>query len=406
MDEKKLHEKYKKILPHLSEKQKRIFLSAESEYFGHGGISKVSRLSGISRVSITKGMKELNKETCLENISISSSRKKGGGRKRAIDKNPLIWEELKLLLEPYTRGEPESPLLWTSKSLRNLSIELRNKGINVSYRVIGEILKEKGFSLQANRKVKEGSDHVDRDAQFGYIYEKVKSFQQINQPVISVDAKKKELVGNFKNSGQEWRPKGEAEKVKVYDFFTESEGKAIPYGVYDVNNDEAWVSVGINNDTAEFAVQTIRNWWYKMGIFSYPGAKQLFITADGGGSNGSRIRLWKSELQKLSDETGLELSISHYPPGTSKWNKIEHRLFSYISKNWRGKPLITYQTIVNLIGSTTTKTGLKVNCTLDKNEYKKAIKVTDKEFEEINILRDKFHGEWNYTIKSKNNFKM
>lgn len=395
-EETELSKKYITILPFLSERQRRIYLSVEAKYFGYGGISKVSKLSGMSRVLITKGKKELDEN---RSIAIEKSRKKGGGRKKAIDKYPGIKEELIKIIEPHTRGEPESSLLWTSKSLRKISSELKTKGYAVSYRVVGEILKSEGFSLQANRKTDEGKSHPDRNEQFLHIHQKVKSFQRGGDPVISIDAKKKELIGNFKNNGKEWRPKGQPEKTKVYDFPSGAEGKVTPYGVYDMTNNKGWVSVGIDKDTSEFAVQSIRNWWYKMGKAHFKEPSKLLITADGGGSNGSRVRLWKKEIQGLANELNMDISICHFPPGTSKWNKIEHKLFSYISLNWRGKPLTSYAVVVKLIGSTTTANGLKVVSELDTNTYEKGIKVLDKDFKKINIEKDSFHGEWNYTIR-------
>lgn len=397
-EETTLKSKYGSILPLLTEKQRRIYLSIEAEYFGYGGVTKVSKLSGVSRVVITKGKKEL--KTTKKEL-IESSRKKGGGRKKVVDKHPEIKAELKNIIEPHTRGEPESPLLWTSKSLRKISTELKAKGYSVSYRVVGEILKDEGFSLQANRKTDEGKSHPDRNEQFQHIHQKVSNFQSAGNPVISVDAKKKELIGNFKNNGKEWRQKRNPEKTKVYDFPSDAKGKVTPYGVYDITNNKGWVSVGIDKDTSEFAVQSIRNWWYKMGQLHFEKPTKLLITADGGGSNGSRVRLWKKEIQKLADEINMEISICHFPPGTSKWNKIEHKLFSYISLNWRGKPLTSYEVVVNLIGATTTAKGLKVKSELDKNTYKKGIKVSDEDFKKINLIKDNFHGEWNYTIQPR-----
>lgn len=395
LDEEKLRKKYQTILPHLNEKQKRIFLSAESEYFGRGGIVKVSKISGISRVTIAKGIKEiLNKDVNLS----TGTRKKGGGRKKEVFKQPDIEKALERLMEPVTRGEPESPLLWTSKSLRNLSEELEKNNLKISRNIISRILKSKGYSLQANRKTHEGSKHPDRDLQFQFINNKVKKFQQEEMPVISVDGKKKEQIGNFKNDGREWLKKGEAEEVDVYDFPSNAEGKGIPYGVYDIINNKGWVSVGTTFDTSEFAVSTIQSWWTTMGSEIFPSANKLLITADGGGSNGSRVRLWKKEIQRFANEAKLEISICHFPPGTSKWNKIEHRLFSFITKNWRGKPLVSYEVVVNLIASTKTSKGLQVKCILDKKDYKKGIKISDKEFNKINLIKDEFHGEWNYKI--------
>lgn len=345
LDEEKLRKKYQTILPHLNEKQKRIFLSAESEYFGRGGIVKVSKISGISRVTIAKGIKEI----LNEDVNLSSrARKKGGGRKKEVFKQPNIEKALEELMEPVTRGEPESPLLWTSKSLRNLSEELEKNNYKISRNIISRILKSQGYSLQANRKTHEGSKHPDRDLQFQFINNKVKQFQQEGMPVISVDGKKKEQIGNFKNDGREWSKKGEAEEVEVYNFPSNAEGKGIPYGIYDIINNKGWVSVGTTFDTAEFAVHTIQSWWTTMGSEIFPNANKLLITADGGGSNGSRVRLWKKEIQRFANEAKLEISICHFPPGTSKWNKIEHRLFSFITKNWRGKPLVSCQ-ICNVV---------------------------------------------------------
>ena len=390
-----ISERFNLLKPFLNEKSIRLFGAAEAKVLKHGGIQAVSEQTGISRTTISKGVQELKNS---EKISVSRIRKEGGGRKTIVEKMPQIDNSLAKLIEPALRGEPDSPLLWTSKSLRKLSAELKLQGFNVSHNYIGELLKEKGFSLQANRKTDEGKSHPDRNAQFEHIHETIKIYQSECQPVISVDAKKKELVGNFKNAGKELCRKKEPEKVKVYDFPSDAEGKAIPYGVYDLTKNKGWVSIGIDHDTAEFAANTIKTWWTKMGKSCYPNAQKLLITADGGGSNSSRSRLWKKELQKLSNETGLQLEVCHFPPATSKWNKIEHRLFSYIAQNWRGKPLLSYEIIVNLIGSTTTKKGLKVICELNKNKYKTGIKITDKEMKSLNLKRNDFHGEWNYII--------
>lgn len=389
--------RFESIKNHLDEKTKRLFCAAEAKVLGRGGIKKVFKATGVSQKTISKGLKELNQIDTL-NTKENKIRKSGGGRKKAIDKNPEIEKHLLALVEPTTRGEPQSSLLWTTKSLRNLAIELNKMNFNVSHVVVGDILKANKFSLQANRKTDEGSSHIDRDKQFNHIHNKVKKFQEANNPVISIDAKKKELIGNFKNNGQEWHSKANPTEVKVYDFPSDAEGKITPYGIYDITNNLGWVNVGINKDTSEFAVQSIRNWWYKMGKELYKDSKELLINADGGGSNGSRVRLWKKELQKLSTEIGLKITVCHFPPGTSKWNKIEHRLFSYISKNWRGRPLISYEVAVNLIASTTTSKGLKVKCELDTNNYETGKKISDEEFEKIHIIRDDFHGEWNYTI--------
>ena len=394
-----ISERFNLLKPFLNEKSIRLFGAAEAKVLKHGGIQVVSEQTGLSRTTISKGVQELQSS---KKLSVSRIRKEGGGRKTIVKKTPQIESALAKLIEPALRGEPDSPLLWTSKSLRKLSSELKSQGFNVSHNYIGELLKENGFSLQANRKTDEGKGHPDRNAQFEHIHETIKVYQSECQPVISVDAKKKELVGNFKNAGKELCRKKEPEKVKVYDFPSDAEGKAIPYGVYDITKNKGWVSIGIDHDTAEFAANTIKTWWTKMGKSYYPHAQKLLITADGGGSNSSRSRLWKKELQKISNEIGLQLEVCHFPPATSKWNKIEHRLFSYIAQNWRGKPLLSYEIIVNLIGSTTTTKGLKVTCELNKNKYEIGIKVTDKEMKSINIKRNDFHGEWNYIVSPNN----
>ncbi len=392
-----MKEKINSMLKYLDEKQRRIYLASEAISLCHGGITKVANASGVSRVTITNGIKELTGE---KSLSLNNSRKKGGGRKKEIDKNPELLAVLKDLIDSSTRGEPNSSLLWTTKSLRNLSSELKTKGYNIGRDVVSRILKSEGYSLQSNRKTNEGKSHPDRDAQFQYINKQVTSFQNDGYPVISIDAKKKENVGNFKNNGQEWKPKNKPDKVNVYDFPSYADGRATPYGIYDITQNKGWVSVGVNNDTAEFAVQSIRIWWLKMGKSIYGNAKKLLITADGGGSNGSRVRLWKKELQGLSNELGMEIFVCHFPPETSKWNKIEHRLFSFIAKNWRGRPLVSYEVIVNLIASTKTQKGLEVKCQLDERKYEKGIKVSEEEFKKINIEREAFHGEWNYKIRS------
>ncbi len=397
-----ISERNKILSPILDEKTRRLYNAAESKVLGRGGIAIVSKATGVSRTTISSGLKELDS---LETIDTKRIRKIGGGRHKAVDKMPLIKVELSKLIEPALRGEPDSPLLWTSKSLRKLSAELKATGLNVSHNLVGEILKEEGFSLQANRKTDEGKSHPDRNAQFEHIHERVKEYQSQNQPVISVDAKKKELVGNFKNAGKELHRKKEPEKVKVYDFPSDAEGKAIPYGVYDITQNKGWVSVGIDHDTAEFATETIKRWWIQMGKPYYPIAKRLLITADGGGSNSSRSWLWKRELQKLSNEIGLIIEVCHFPPATSKWNKIEHRLFSQIAQNWRGKPLLSYEVIVNLIASTKTTKGLEVVCELNKSNYEIGIKVTDEELKQFNLQKDEFHGEWNYKISPQSVLK-
>ena len=343
-------------------------------------------------------MKELDE---TPTVQVGRVRRAGGGRKKTVDTDVTLKKDLERLIDPVTRGDPESPLRWTSKSVRKLSEELIRAGHQTSHRMVAELLHELGYSLQANRKTLEGSKHEDRDAQFQHINERVKQHLAGQEPVISVDTKKKELVGDFKNGGKELRPKGEPEKVRVHDFVIPELGRAAPYGVYDIGNNTGWVSVGVDHDTATFAVETIRRWWLGMGKPAYPNATRLLITADSGGSNGSRLRLWKFELQKLADETGLTILICHLPPGTSKWNKIEHRLFSFISQNWRGKPLVSHQVIVDLIAATSTRAGLKVRAEIDSNLYPQGIKVSDDQIAALNIERDPFHGEWNYTIKPK-----
>jgi len=393
--------RFNALRPHLDERMRRLVAAAEAQALGYGGDSLVARVTGVSRRAIYEGRKELSGQASPRETG--RVRRPGGGRKRARDKDPEIMSVLESLVEPATRGDPESPLRWTCKSVRRLSAEMKHLGHAVSHDMVARLLHELGYSLQANRKTLEGASVPDRDAQFAHIHGKVKAFQAVGQPVISVDTKKKELVGEFKNGGREVRPKGEPERVRVHDFVIPELGRAAPYGVYDVTENEGWVSVGIDHDTAEFAVESIRRWWRTMGRPRYPGAARLLITADGGGSNGSRVRLWKTALQRLANETGLSIAVCHFPPGTSKWNKIEHRLFSFISQNWRGKPLISHEVIVNLIAATTTKKGLKVECALDTNRYPSGVKVTDKELSRVNIERDPFHGEWNYTISPATN---
>jgi len=382
----------------LDERLRRIFAAAEAMALGYGGATLVSRETGVSRAAIALGCKELRECKKLDSQRI---RKKGGGRKRAVDQDPSLKKDLESLLEPVTRGDPESPLLWTCKSVRKLSQELNRMGHKTSHNLVAELLKEMGYSLQANKKTLEGTSHPDRNAQFEHINHKVKEYQASEVPVISVDTKKKELVGDFKNSGRELRPKGEPEKVRVHDFIIPELGKASPDGVYDLTHNVGWVNVGIDHDTAAFAVESIRRWWYTMGQERYPEANKLLITADSGGSNGYRIRLWKMELQNLANETGLAISVCHLPPGTRKWNKIEHRLFSFITQNWRGKPLISHEVIVNLIAATRTQNGLQVGCQIDTNSYPKGIKVSDDIMASLNLQRDVFHGEWNYSISPK-----
>jgi hypothetical protein len=394
-DEKIIEQKYRRLMPVMTERSKRIWAATEALALGRGGISAVSRATRIHRNTIAKGIEEI---ASPERLAADRIRRPGGGRKRSSVIDATLIEDLERLIDPVTRGDPGSPLRWTCKSVRKLADELGRMGHQVSHTVVAALLHEMGYSLQANRKVREGQDHPDRNAQFEKINRKVHHRISRGQPVISVDCKKKELVGDFKNGGREWHPQGQPEEVRVHDFKIEELGKAIPYGVYDLQRNAGWVSVGVSHETAAFAVATIRRWWKEMGSKSYPKARSLQIVADSGGSNGSRIRLWKWELQKLANQTGLKLSVSHLPPGTSKWNKIEHRLFSYITQNWRGKPLLTHATIVNLISNTSTKAGLKVRCVLDRKNYPPKIEVTDEEMASIKITRDDFHGEWNYTI--------
>jgi len=388
-------QRYDLMAAHLSEKDKRLWAASEANTIGRGGDTIVSQATGISRVTIGKGKKELTGKTDGTKKRI---RKTGGGRKRLMDKNPALIKDLDMLIDPLTRGDPESPLRWTCKSTYKLSEALRKKGHKVSQKTVYLILQEMGYSMQANRKIKEGKQNPDRDAQFNFIYEQVKEFQGDGQPVISVDAKKKENIGQYKNVGMEWEPAGKPTDVNTYDFPDKEKGKACPYGIYDLTRNEGWVSVGISRDTAQFAVESIRRWWNEMGCFRYHGASRLLITADGGGSNGYRIRLWKSEIQSLANELGIAINICHFPPGTSKWNKIEHQMFSFMSKNWRGRPLDSLGTIVNLISNTTTQKGLKIKADIDDAEYKKGIKVGDDEMARLNIERASFHGEWNYKI--------
>ena len=397
--EKKQEEKIKMMLPLLNEKQRRIYLASEAIAMGRGGITEVSRVSGISRSVITAGIKDI-RECNADVLSIEAPiRRKGAGRKPITETQPGIKTALEKLVSDSTFGDPMSPLLWTTKSLRNLADELVSEGFQIGYRKVGYLLEEMGYSLQKNQKMNQvGEEHPDRNAQFNHINKKVKTFGAEEYPVISIDCKKKELVGNFQNVGQEYAPKKHPVKVSDHDFPLPELGKAAPYGIYDISANEGYVSVGISADTAQFAVASIRNWWYSMGIERYPNAPKLLITADGGGSNGSRNRLWKKELQNLANETGLEISVCHFPPGTSKWNKIEHRMFSQISKNWRGRPLESLMVIVNLIAATTTKNGLTIQCQLDLNQYPRGIKISDDELASINVVGDDFHPNWNYTI--------
>ncbi len=381
---------------HLDEKSWRLFAAAEARAAGHGGIKLVSEITGIAPSTIGRGLAELDGRHPV--AAVDRVRRRGGGRKPATDQQPGLLAALKSLVEPVERGDPERPLRWVSKSYRHLAGGLRELGYSISYRSIGPLLTSLGYSLQGNAKTREGSAHPDRDGQFEAIARQASAFLAAGEPVISVDTKKKELVGNFKNGGREWRPQGEPEAVKVHDFADKELGKAAPYGVYDLANNIGWVNLGISHDTAAFAVESIRRWWQRLGQERYSQARRLLITADCGGSNGARLRLWKVELQKLARELGLEISVCHLPPGTSKWNKIEHRLFSFISQNWRGKPLTDLATIISLISATSTSAGLKVYCDLDTNNYPKGIAVSDAEMNALNIKRAEFHGEWNYTL--------
>lgn len=390
--------RFNKLAWTLDERMRRLFAAAEASALGRGGITKVAQATGVSRRAIHVGLRELSDLKEPVKNPPKRIRKEGAGRKSVIQTDVGLMSALEKLVEPMTRGDPESPLRWTCKSLRTLAGELSANGHPVSYPVVGDLLRELGYSLQANRKVLEGSDHPDRNAQFEFINEQTTQQLMAGNPVISVDTKKKELVGAYKNNGTTWCPEGKPEQVKVHDFVDKELGRANPYGVYDVGSNTGWVSVGTDHDTASFAVETIRRWWRTMGRQSYPAASKLMITADGGGSNGSRVRLWKMELQRLADEIRIPIHVSHLPPGTSKWNKIEHRLFSYISMNWRGQPLVSHEVIINLIAGTTTRKGLKVHAELDDSLYPAGIKVSDDEFKQIHLTRNMFHGEWNYRI--------
>ena len=395
--EEQLRAEYLVLSPDFNERARRLWAGFQARKLGYGGQAIVHRATGLSYPTIRKGIEEI---TSGKEINRERLRQPGSGRKSIVDKQPGLVQALQDLVESTTRGHPESRLRWTCKSVRNLQEALIHQGYNLSHQTVSVLLAQLGYSLQANRKTKEGSTHPDRDAQFGFINDKVKDFQRSKQPVISVDTKKKELIGEYKNAGREYHKKGQAPQVNVYDFLDQEKGKAAPYGVYDLDKNKGWVSVGISSDTAEFAVNSIRRWWLCMGKPTYEGATALYINADGGGSNGTRNRLWKRELQKLANELKMDIHVSHFRPGTSKWNKIEHRMFSFISTNWRGKPLIDTATIVNLISNTTTKNGLEIKAALDENIYQKGIKVSDEDFQKINLHKDFFHGEWNYMIKA------
>lgn len=397
MDITTLRKKYRALAPALTERSRRLWAGSESMVLGHGGIAAVERATGISRSTISRGIRELESGESAA-LSPDRTRRPGGGRTRATEKDATLVADLEVLVEPTTSGDPDSPLRWTSKSVRHLSAELQAMGHDVSHRLVANLLHECGYSLQANRKMREGPQHPDRDAQFRYISDQVRRFQKKHQPAVSVDTKKKELVGDFKNPGREWRPKDRPEPVRVHDFLIPGRGKAIPYGVYDLSRNEGWVSVGIDHDTASFAVKAISRWWKVMGRPVHPDATSLLITADAGGSNGPRVRLWKWELQQFANRTGLAITVCHFPPGTSKWNKIEHRLFSHIAMNWRGKPLVSLVAIVSLIGSTKTDGGLRVRSEIDRGKYPMGVVVTDQQMARIKLVPHSFHGDWNYTI--------
>ncbi len=398
MDVATVQSKYAALSGVLSERSRRLWAATEAMSLGHGGIALVERATGISRSTITRGIREVESGASNE-LPPERTRRVGGGRKRATEKDGTLLADLDALVEPTTLGDPDSPLRWTSKSVRNLADELAAMGHDASYRLVARLLNESGYSLQANRKTREGSHNVDRDAQFRYIAQRLGAQLRLGQPAISVDTKKKELVGDFKNPGREWRPKGRPEPVRVHDFLIPDQGKAIPYGVYDLRRDEGWVSVGIDHDTASFAVNAVRRWWKLMGRPAYRDAESLLITADAGGSNGHRVRLWKWELQKFANRTGLSITVCHFPPGTSKWNKIEHRLFSHIAMNWRGKPLVSLAAIVSLIGATTTTSGLRIRSEIDHGSYPLGVKIADEQMAKVHLEPHAFHGEWNYTIQ-------
>jgi hypothetical protein len=398
-----VRQRFAKLRTTWNERQRRLWAAAEAKSVGYGGVSLVHRATGVSRRAIHAGLKEL---AAAKRLPPRLVRRPGAGRWKLSKTEKGVVEALDALVEPTARGDPQSPLRWTCKSLRHLAHALRRQGFRISHQTVALLLREANYSLQSNRKTLEGSKHPDRDAQFNYINQRVKAFQRRGQPVISIDTKKKELIGNFRNNGREWRPQGKPTAVKVHDFKDENTGKGIPYGVFDMTHNEAWVSVGIDHDTADFAVATILQWWRRMGAKRFPRAKKILITADSGGSNGSRSRLWKVALQSLADSTGLKVIVAHFPPGTSKWNKIEHRLFCHITQNWRGQPLISHEIMVKLIGRTTTRAGLKVKAALDRRSYPGGKKVSDDELTKVNLHRDKFHGDWNYFVKPNKRKKL
>jgi hypothetical protein len=395
-----LKAKYRSLKPIMDERMRRRWAASEARAYGWGGVRAVSTVTGMSPSTIRKGITELAEQERNPKAKVTARlRRVGGGRKRRTEADPQLQESLEKLVEPLTRGDPESPLRWTCRSTTNLSLALKEQGHVASPKTVGRLLNAAGYSLQGNRKTKEGSSHPDRNTQFEYINEFVGQLQERGQPVISVDTKKKELIGEFKNGGREWRRAGKPDEVKVHDFMEPELGKAIPYGVYDLSENQGWVSVGIDHDTARFATAAIGRWWKKMGSKRYPNARELLITADGGGSNSSRCHLWKVALHDLAVQLGIPIHVCHFPPGTSKWNKIEHRMFCHITQNWRGQPLISHEVIVKLIANTTTRSGLKIRAELDSARYPAGIKVTDDELAAVNIRRADFHGEWNYTLK-------
>lgn len=395
--------KYQALSGRLDEAALRVWAAAEARSLGRGGVSAVAKAIGMSRTTIHAGLSELRAPPLP--VSKGSGRPRvraaGGGRKKLADKDASLLSALDALVEPTSRGDPMSPLRWTCKSTYRLSEELKRQGYEVSQRTVCDLLGQMGFSLQSTRKTREGGKHEDRNAQFTHIAKTVADYQAAGDPVISVDTKKKELIGDFKNAGREWQPASTPEEVRVYDFIDPELGKVAPYGIYDLTTNTGWVNVGIDHDTAEFAVESIRRWWLEMGAVVYPHARRLLITADCGGSNGYRVRLWRRELQKLADELQLPVQVCHFPPGTSKWNKIEHRMFCHITANWRGRPLISREVVVNLIGGTTTREGLRIKATLDENTYAPGIKVSDEELAALAIERDEFHGEWNYRLRAR-----
>jgi transposase len=398
IDTEAIRARFEALSPHLNERARRLFAASEAHAAGRGGIAAVSEATGVARSTIGRGLAQLQ---CVDGASSSRIRSPGGGRKPKIETEPGLLEALSDLVQSAIRGDPEAALLWVSKSQRHLARALAERGFTASQKLVGRLLRRLGFSLQANRKTREGTSHPDRNAQFEHINAQINAFQAAGQPTISVDTKKKELVGDFKNGGRELRPKGDPEPVRVHDFMLPELGKVAPYGVYDIAANAGWINLGITSDTAAFAVESIRRWWQELGKSRYPSADRILITADCGGSNGARVRLWKTELQTLADQTGLSITVAHLPPGTSKWNRIEHRLFAFITQNWRGKPLLTHQVIIQMIASTTTERGLTVQCRLDENTYDKGIKISDAEMATINIKPADFHGEWNYTIKPR-----